>query len=64
MDFDRIYNSRRQPAHLDDFLDSNVQALIEGRRKHPMLRPNVQPPRPRQPKLTIVPLWPHWGKGF
>lgn len=41
MDFDRIYNSRREPAHLDDFTDSNVQALIEGRRKRALPRPNL-----------------------
>lgn len=42
MDFDREYNRHRQPKELDDFTDLNVQALIEGRRKKALPRPNVE----------------------
>lgn len=41
MDFDREYNRPRRPDTPDDFTDSNVQALVEGRRSRPLPRPNL-----------------------
>lgn len=43
MNFDREYDKTRRPVTPDDFADSNVQALVEGRRTRPLPgpRPNV-----------------------
>lgn len=42
MNFDREYHRASEPRTPDDFIDSNVQAEIEGRRKKPAPRPNVR----------------------